>query len=521
MKRSNSLNGHNPDILTCLANLSADEVFTPPKLANAMLDILPQELFASPETTFLDPVCKSGVFLREIARRLNEGLKDKIPDEQARVDHILTKQVFGLAITELTSLISRRSLYCSKTANGKYSIATKFDNADGNIRMPKAKHVWQGTKCRQCGANKDEYDRDNSLEEYAYPFIHGVDPRKLFDMQFDVIIGNPPYQLSDGGHGKSASPIYHQFVSQAKKLEPRYLVMITPSRWFGGGKGLDRFRSEMLNDRRISRIFDFPKLYDVFPGVKIRGGVSYFLWERDHADMCTVQTMWDGKPLGKPVKRSLNAYDIFVRQNEAISILEKVRSYRVNDLPEPTLDKKISSRKPFGFPTNFHGVAAKTKLMNPVQLYGSQKITWIERDKIQVNVDWIDKWKVLLTRLQGTSAAVETQFVSNPIIAAPGSACSETYLVAGTFSKKGEADYYAEYLRTRFARFLVSLRKFTQDATKDVYAFVPDVPLDRTWTDLALYERYGLSKKEICLIESVVRPMNANDRLETQEATDE
>ena len=521
MKRNNSLNGHNPDILTCLANLSADEVFTPPKLANAMLEILPQELFASPETTFLDPVCKSGVFLREIARRLNEGLKDKIPDDQARADHILTKQVFGLAITELTSLISRRSLYCSKTANGKYSIATKFDSADGNLRLPKAKHVWQGKKCKHCGANKDAYDRDSSLEEYAYPFIHGVDPRKLFNMKFDVIIGNPPYQLSDGGHGKSASPIYHQFVTQAKKLEPRYLVMITPSRWFGGGKGLDKFRNEMLNDRRISHIFDFPKLYDVFPGVKIRGGVSYFLWERDHADMCTVQTMWDGKPLGKPVKRSLNAYDIFVRQNEAISILEKVRSYRVNDQPESTLDKRISSRKPFGFPTNYHGVAAKTKLAVPVQLYGSQKITWIERDKIQVKTDWIDKWKVLLTRLQGTSAAVETQFVSNPIVAAPGSACSETYLVAGTFGKKREADYYAEYLRTRFARFLVSLRKVTQDATKDVYAFVPDIPLDREWTDLALYERYGLSKKEIGLIESVVRPMNASIRQETEESTDE
>jgi site-specific DNA-methyltransferase (adenine-specific) len=186
------LNGHNPDILTCLANLSADEVFTTPKLANAILDLLPQDLFTSPETTFLDPVCKSGVFLREIARRLSEGLKDKIPDEQTRVDHILTNQVFGLAITELTSLISRRSLYCSKIANGKYSIATKFESADGRILLPKAKHFWDGTRCKFCGANKEGYSRDSSLEEYAYPFIHGIDPRKEFNMRFDVIVGNPP-----------------------------------------------------------------------------------------------------------------------------------------------------------------------------------------------------------------------------------------------------------------------------------------------------------------------------------------
>lgn len=499
---------HNPDILTCLANLSADEVFTPPKLASAMLDLLPQDLFRRPDTTFLDPVCKSGVFLREIARRLNAGLRDQMPDEQARVDHILTKQVFGLATSELTGAISRRSVYCSKKADGKYSIATKLTTFEGHIRLPRTKHRWGNTgRCEDCGANKGEYDRGEAREAYAYPFIHGIDLRELYNVHFDVIVGNPPYQLSDGGHGKSASPVYHLFVTQAKKLEPRYLTMITPSRWFGGGKGLDRFRAEMLSDTRISHIFDFPKLFDVFPGVKIRGGVSYFLWDRDYSGPCAVQTMADGKPVGPPRTRRLDAYDVLVRQNEAIPILEKVRALRVSGQPERTLEQRVSSRKPFGFPTNYHGRPLSKGLRQPAKLYGSQRVSWIETDEVKVNRDWIGQWKVLLTRLQGTSSVVEKQFVSKPIIIAPGEVCSETYLVAGHFDNCTEAENYASFLRTRFARYLVSLRKVTQDAAKDVYAFVPDVPLDRPWTDKDLYDRYGLNKKQIAIIESVVRPI--------------
>jgi site-specific DNA-methyltransferase (adenine-specific) len=509
------LGEHNPDILTCLANLSADEVFTPPKLASAMLDLLPQDLFRRPDTTFLDPVCKSGVFLREIARRLNDGLKDQMPDTQARIDHILTRQVFGLAITELTGHIARRSVYCSKKADGKFSIASggAFTRADGNIRLPRTSHTWDKSgRCAECGATKAELDRDEGREAYAYPLIHGVDPTKEFGVKFDVIVGNPPYQINDGGYGRSASPVYHQFVQEAMKLEPRYLLMITPSRWFGGGKGLDQYRAKMLKDRRISHIVDYPKLYDGFPGVKIRGGVSYFLWSRDYDGPCTIQTMWDGKPLGDPVTRPLDAYDVFVRRNEAIPILEKVRAFRVNGQPEPTLEKRVSSRKPFGFPTNFHGAPTDKGLREPLKLFGSQRVSWIRRSDVKVNEAWIDRWKVLLTRLQGTSSAIETQFVSNPIIAGPGEVCSETYLVAGAFPRKQDAENYAAYLRTRFVRFLVSLRKVTQDATKDVYAFVPDVPVDREWTDQMLYDRYGLSPAETALIESVVRPMLANDR---------
>ncbi len=323
-------------------------------------------------------------------------------------------------------------------------------------------------------------------------------------MQFDVIIGNPPYQLDDGGFGTSAAPIYQLFVEKALDLEPRYAVFVTPSRWMAGGKGLDKYRERMLSDKRLRNIVDYPKLYEGFPGVKIRGGISYFFWDRDHLGPCEFQTIWDGQPTGPAVARNLNAYDILVRRNEAVPILEKVRAKC-----EPTLNARVSSRKPFGLATNFKGKPSKTGLKNPIQLYENQRTGWIERTAIAVNSAWIDEWKVLMTRVQGTSAAVETKFLSKPIVAEPGTACTETYLIAGHFQSRTDAESYAKYLRTRFVRFLVSLRKPTQDAARGVYAFVPDLPLNQEWTDAKLYKRYGLTREEVAFIESQVAEHNS------------
>lgn len=517
-KASFSLHTRNPDVLTCIANLSNDEVFTPPEFAGQMLDTLAAawaadhegaNIWADPNVRFLDPCTKSGVFLREITRRLIAGLTEHIPDHQQRVDHILTHQVFGIGITQLTALLARRSVYCSKFANGEHSVTASFETEAGNIWFERMEHTWQGKKCVYCGASKEALDRGHQMETHAYAFIHTDDINariiELFgdNMQFDVIIGNPPYQLSDGGHGTSAAPIYQHFVEQALSLDPQYAVFVTPSRWMAGGKGLDKYRHRMLSDKRLRKIEDYPKLYEGFPGVKIRGGISYFLWNRDYNGPCTIQTIWDGQPTGPAVTRDLDAYDILVRRNEAVPILEKVRARG-----ESTLDGRVSSQKPFGLRTFFHGKTTREGLKKPVKLFGSQKISYVERSEIPTNTEWIDRWKVFMTRVQGTSAAVETKFLSKPIVAEPGTACTESYLVAGHFGTEAEAHNYATYLRTRFARFLVSLRKSTQDAPRGVYAFIPDLPLDQQWSDAKLYERYKLTQEEIAFIESQVAEHN-------------
>jgi len=495
------IENYNPDVLTCLANLSNDEVFTPPNIANQMLDLLPAEIWRDPNVTFLDPAAKSGVFLREIAKRLMEGLKDEIPDQQKRIDHIFTKQIFGIAITDLTALLTRRSLYCSKKANGKYSICEGFDSHEGNILFEWLAHTWEGDHCKYCGASEkvEVYSRDDTMESHAYQFIHTDTPEELFNMKFDVIVGNPPYQLSDGGDSTGSSPIYQHFIEQAQKLMPRYLTMIIPSRWFAGGKNLDEFRDAMLNDTRISKLVDYPIASDVFPGVKIIGGVCYFLWERDHSGSCEVTTHMNG--IADTMTRSLNQFDTFVRFNKAISILEKIQAQNY-----PTMNTQVSTQKPFGLRTFVRPSGKGT-----ITLYANKSVGKIQKSEITNGIEMLDKWKVLTSRGYGEGGEARDyprMIVGKPIVAPPSSACTETYIVVGAYDSETEAKNLASYIKTKFLRFLVGLRKNTQDVTKDRFAFVPLLPMDKEWTDKKLYSHFGLSNDEISFIDTIVRPMD-------------
>jgi len=496
---------YNPDVLSCLANLSNDEVFTPPEIANRMLDLLPKEIWSDSKVKFLDPFCKSGVFLREITKRLLDGLSEEIPDMQERLDHILHHQVYGMAITELTSLVSRRSLYCSKDASSEYSIS-RFDEASGNIAFHEIPHTWNEStgKCIYCGASREVYERGEDKESHAYQFIHTDNPKELFNnMKFDVIIGNPPYQLSDGGgRDSSAIPLYDKFVIQAMKLSPRYLIMIVPARWYTGGKGLDAFRDKMLNDERLSIIHDFPETKDCFPGLNIRGGICYFKWDSCHQGKSLIVNHVKGEEYTMERFLKEGKVPMLIRYNKAISILRKVQKFN-----EETFNNIVSSRNPFGLPSNFSGYSKSYSFGKPIKLYRFGENGYILHSQVVKNHQWIDRYKVLVSKASPGGDEYPHSIVSQPIVSEPNSVCTETYLVIKDVDSIIEAENLVSYIKTRFFRFMMSLVKNTQNISKASYTFVPLQDFSHSWTDEMLYRKYKLSSDEIAFIESMIRPM--------------
>ena len=507
---------YNPDVLTCLANLSNDEVFTPPELANQMLDMLPADLWTNKNTKFLDPVTKTGVFLREIVKRLATGLAQEIPDLQTRINHICTQQVHGIAITELTSLLARRSVYCAKTANSDLSICSAFGDVQGNIRFERTQHTWKDGKCTHCGASEAVYSRDEALETHAYSFIHmsEAEIERAKSMKFDVIIGNPPYQLSDGGNGASAFSIYPKFVEQAIKLNPRFLSMIIPSRWFaGGGRGLPEFREMMLNDDRIRVIHDYLNASECFPGVEIKGGVNYFYWDRDNRGPCVVHTH-SGKDSISIAERRLreSGTDTFIRYNDAISILKKIQAFK-----EGAFSNLVSANDPFGFDVRQENSLKRvkpkfelTKFIGSIPFYYNgwkrEGLGYIEKVNVRKHSEWLNKFKIFVPKAIG-SGDVSTDCIK-PIVPLKNACCSETYIVIGPFETEEAVNNVISYIDTKFFHLLVSLKKNTQEARRSVYEFIPVQDFNESWTDEKLYAKYGLTVDEIAFIESMIRPMD-------------
>lgn len=497
---------YNPDVLTCLANLSNDEVFTPPELANDVLDMLPSEIWSDPTIKILDPCCKSGVFLREAAKRFIKGLEHVYPDLQERVEHIMHEQLFGIAITELTSLLARRSLYCSKFPNGRFSVA-EFDSSEGNVRHRTIQHTWVNNRCKYCGASNAEYDRDAALETHAYEFIHTDDPERILNMKFDVIVGNPPYQLSTGGASAQAIPLYHRFVEQAKKLNPRYLSMIIPSRWFAGGMGLDKFRQTMLEDKRIRKIVDFTNAKDCFPGVSLGGGVCYFLWERDNEGDCSFTNIRNGN--ATTAQRNLSEFPVFVRYNEAISIIHKVQSRG-----EDNLSTISSALSPYGIGSSERG--KKEPGTNPIKVHSSAGVGYLTMDDIPKGHELLNTYHVMISKVTAEHAGEPRKdgtfkVITKMKVLQPNEVCTFSYFLIGNYESELFAANLLAYLSTKFARFLLLQAVSSINLSKEKFQFIPLQDFSRPWSDGELYAKYDLTHEEIDFIESMIRPMDLGD----------
>lgn len=458
------------DIFDYIPPQRTNQIFTPRRVVKMMVDMIEEsqpDIFTDYNAKFLDPYSKSGLYITEIVKRLYEGLSEQIPSSQKRIKWILENQVYALAPSNIIYNIVINYVF------------SKFDGIS-------TKNIVE--------FNSAEDVNDDNWKKKVFEAFGGE------DLKFDVIIGNPPYQEMDGGAQASASPLYHRFVELAQELDPELISFIIPARWFSGGKGLDSFREEMLNDKRIRELHDYFDATDCFPGIDISGGVCYFLWDKDHHGECKVTSYRGGKINSMIRPLSLKGNDTLIRFNEAISILNKVHCKDFNSFADG-----ISARKPFGLPTNV--TVKKTRDTDDVIIYAYPSNGFFPSRKIERNANLVDQWKVLSAKAYGERGDFPYRVIAKPFIAEPGSCCSETYIVIRACESRKKAQNVIAYMGTRFFRFLVLLKKNTQDATSKVYSLVPIQDFSQSWTDEQLYSKYGLTEEEIDFIESMVRPM--------------
>ena len=331
-------------------------------------------------------------------------------------------------------------------------------------------------------------------------------------MKFDAIIGNPPYQIMDGGSGRgiSALPLYHHFVYQAKAIGPKYISMITPSRWFSGGKGLDQYRKDMLSDNQMRQIIDFANSADCFPGIDIAGGVNYFLWEKDYAGACAITSVRGDSRV--EMLRNLDEYDIFVRNNASLEIIR-----RVTKSEDMKMDTIVFSRNVFGIVSSEHGYSEK-KSSNDLELFNSQKgnnimASFIPYELVEKNHELINKYKVIIGKVVprngevGVDPSIGYRAITTVHVLKPGQVFTETYLLLATFDDFEEATNFAKYMTCKFPRFLLHETYSSMNITKSNFRFVPFLDYSKEWSDKELYERYGCTEAEIALVDGMIRPL--------------
>ncbi|MDG1938428.1 MAG: Eco57I restriction-modification methylase domain-containing protein [Pseudomonadales bacterium] len=545
MKESN-------DILTLFESLNNHEVFTPPRLARELLSLIPKSVWSDPNTRVLDPCVKSGVFLREAMYLCFEGLRGKgsfkaqdgntynLEEPKQLMKHILKNMLFGISTSELTGYLSRRTLYGVMEANTdkQTALIDAFGRSKNNHEWTEDEKVnflirnWFNDYYDHKMFNVLDYkgyeregnifyprekvqkkvieDGSYEIEDTYYPFIEDntehskIEQIRNGEMKFDVIIGNPPYQISDGGNAASAKPIYHKFVESAFSLSPKYISFIIPARWYAGGKGLKNFRESMLLNTHVSHLIDYANGKDCFPGTSIGGGVCYFLYNKSYTGPCQVTNINNGS--SSVSKRSLSRYPFFIRDNKSVKIIESM-----GDKLKNSIASIISSRNPFGYPTKHRG--KETSFPSCLTLHSSQGISYVPREAESKYDTAIDSYNVIISRVTTEHAnepAKDGRFkvLSTIKVIGPKEVCTDSYLRLGAFETSEEAENLAAYLKTKTARFLLLQAITSINLSSEKFIFVPLVDFSECWTDSKLKVHFSLSDEQVLYINASMREID-------------